>query len=86
MLNNILFLEMECSIPVQINFSLSNFFTMKKSTFISLCIVAYLVSGCATTAKTNAPVRTGAYVNGYAVMQDSAGLFITAQGHKLYLK
>jgi uncharacterized protein YceK len=60
---------------------------MKKTTFAFLCILAYLTSGCATIAKHNAPVHTGAYVNGYAVMQDSAGLFITAQnGHKLYLK
>jgi uncharacterized protein YceK len=60
---------------------------MKKTTFIALCIVVWLVSGCATIAKSNSPVRTGAYVNGYAVMKDSAGLFITAQnGHKLYLK
>ena len=51
-------------------------------------MVAWLVSGCATTAKnTDKPVPTGAYVNGYAVMHDAGGLFITApNGHKLYLK
>jgi len=61
-------------------------FNFSGSVVLSAIIVAWLVSGCATIAKPNAPVRTGAYVNGYAVMQDSAGLFITAQGHKLYLK
>jgi uncharacterized protein YceK len=59
---------------------------MKKTTFIALFIVAYLVSGCATIAKNNAPVHTGAYLNGYAVMHDAGGIFIIAQGHKLYLK
>lgn len=59
-----------------------------KKTFIYLCMVAWLFSGCATTAKiTDKPVPTGAYVNGYAVQRDAGGLFIIAQnGHKLYLK